>query len=303
MLTLERQGRPLTAIDETSLSALEKKLFKLLRDHEGQICTHAELADQLDGTADSKAKLLPVYIGRLRRKLESLGLGTVVSERGAGYRYVQQVPASQTLEGLEPAYARVAQKGGAFFSLANELTRVFVQTIEEIALGQGTTPDLSESALWAAFLEGATESVLATSFLHPSAWWEGRAGQRYLFVNQELARSRVPKVKVRRLYMFDSQAELETYGHVLRDQEDAGIKIKYFFRDKLMAASPGIQRQAEDAWDVAVVDGKHLIQLQRSVLARTLIPGSRFTDDPGSVRYVEESFEGLWQWDQAKQLT
>jgi len=90
-LTLDPATRIVTRGDaDISLTAREFSLLEYLMRHADRVVTKTELLDHVwDAAADTDANLVEVYVGYLRRKIDTpFGRRSLRTVRGAGYRLV-----------------------------------------------------------------------------------------------------------------------------------------------------------------------------------------------------------------------
>ena len=90
-LTLDPATRIVTRGDaDISLTAREFSLLEYLMRHADRVVTKTELLDHVwDAAADTDANLVEVYVGYLRRKIDTpFGCRSLRTVRGAGYRLV-----------------------------------------------------------------------------------------------------------------------------------------------------------------------------------------------------------------------
>lgn len=89
-LDLDRSSRQLVAGDQRlGLSPREFGLLEVLVGNEGRVCSRAHLLRQVWEREDASGKLVDVYVGYLRRKLQDAGASAAIETvRGVGYRLV-----------------------------------------------------------------------------------------------------------------------------------------------------------------------------------------------------------------------
>jgi hypothetical protein len=97
--------------------------------------------------------------------------------------------------------------------------------------------------------------VLATSYVSPDVLW----GRSYsaLYHEIERAKIRVNKASITRIFIIDTQEELNHLRNAMSRQQEAGIKVKYIFR-KTIDHTPTLKRGAAsiDSLDFDVFDDK-----------------------------------------------
>jgi hypothetical protein len=97
--------------------------------------------------------------------------------------------------------------------------------------------------------------VLATSYVSPDVLW----GRSYsaLYHEIERAKIRVNKASITRIFIIDTQEELDQLRDVMSRQQKAGIRVKYIFK-KTIDQTPTLKRGAAtvDSLDFDVFDDK-----------------------------------------------
>ncbi|WP_052666203.1 response regulator transcription factor [Nitriliruptor alkaliphilus] len=87
-LELDRSTREVVGDDQrVELSPREFELLEVLLDQEGRVCSRAHLLRRVWRREEDGGKLVDVYVGYLRRKLQRVGVeATIETVRGVGYR-------------------------------------------------------------------------------------------------------------------------------------------------------------------------------------------------------------------------
>lgn len=91
-ITLDLGAQHLTVAGEwVELTAYEYKVLEYLMLHAGQVISKAVLTDHIyEQSFDRDSNVIEVFVGRLRKKLDSSGAGQVIETlRGRGYRFTQ----------------------------------------------------------------------------------------------------------------------------------------------------------------------------------------------------------------------
>lgn len=86
--TVTRSGQPV------ALTAREFDVLVLLASRAGKVVTRFDILDEVwDGETDLRSNVIEVYIANLRAKLDKpFGRASIETLRGAGYRFVSDVP-------------------------------------------------------------------------------------------------------------------------------------------------------------------------------------------------------------------
>ncbi|OGO52548.1 MAG: hypothetical protein A2148_08630 [Chloroflexi bacterium RBG_16_68_14] len=148
----------------------------------------------------------------------------------------------------------------------------------------------AEIGWWLAFIDVARATVDATSCVPLADWWESEAGQRYL--DKNVALMALHAVRVRRIFVFNSHEDYDKNQAHVMDQQRVGIEVACAILDDLDSEGRALAAQV---WDIAIVDGKWLIDLPNNFTRSEIAVGSTLTSNKPVVSQMQAAFDRLWK--------
>ena len=144
-------------------------------------------------------------------------------------------------------------------------------------------PRGDETKIATILLESATSTVLATSYVSPDAWWEGKAGKDYLEFNRNIIENN--NVKVKRIFIIPPSYSIKKLSPLLDCNSTIGVETYIAFEKDIV----GRRRE-----DVIIVDGTAVAG--RLDLSRELdIIKSEFSSRSSFVKEQKETFDYIFK--------
>jgi transcriptional regulator with XRE-family HTH domain len=197
--------------------------------------------------------------------------------------FVRRYPEiAMTLRSFANRITEAEASGDKFLlQIADDAWHRALSMYSEVLTGTVNIEENSTINIWAALLQGAKTSILATSCLSPQAWWLSPVGKYYQSVNIKKVKEQEGRLRAERIFVFASRQEAETsWDEIIAPQLGAGIHI-WIGHD----LPPGL------AIDFYIVDGVYVGWLH--VVNRELIQNSRFSMSKNEVMRAEQQFEAM----------
>jgi len=163
--------------------------------------------------------------------------------------------------------------------LANYVNQYFGILNESAEDGLIKVPKADVTKIATILLESAKNSVLATSYVAPEAWWEGKSGRDYLEFNRSIIENN--DVQIKRIFILTTNNSVARIKQLLDCNVFIGVETYIVSEDKIT----GRRRE-----DVLIVDGTAVAG--RLDLSRELeIIGSEFSSRNSFVNSQFETFK------------
>lgn len=165
-----------------------------------------------------------------------------------------------------------------FQEIFNEKLDCFNSYLADAALKKFLVPRTEILSTATRLIQSAQASILGTSYVKSSEWWGTPEGQRYLQIHEELLKR---GVKIRRVFVFSSQKEMEDTRQLMETQEKMGITVYYAFLTDF----------PDYVDDLIVVDGS---MCGRLILNPDKSPRSaEFYCDEKNLKRISQQFQSL----------
>jgi len=99
--------------------------------------------------------------------------------------------------------------------------------------------------------------MLAVNYINPDEGWERAYGD--LFAEIQQSKIKVNKAIIRRVFIVDSEEEVNRLRSVMSEQNEAGVKVKYIFKSKIETTTM-LKNKANrlKTLDFDVIDSKYV---------------------------------------------
>jgi hypothetical protein len=100
-------------------------------------------------------------------------------------------------------------------------------------------------------------TTLASNYIYPDEGWGRAYGD--LFAEIQRSKIKVNKAIIRRVFIVDSEEEVNRLGSIMSEQKEVGVKVKYIFKSKIETTTM-LKNKADrlETLDFDVVDSKYV---------------------------------------------